>query len=260
MISGNWTAIRPMDGLMTTLSKWSVVTVLVSMISLPGLSCSAAKIPQASAAATPAASEEDEPQMAPTVAQFHFADLYIKAVNSKDLNALRRLIPPRTLACYSDRTQPYLSTWLERQFRDPIAKPYSITIEKQGTLPRSALFTLPVPPTHQINIKTTLNGDEVVLGRPIAYEDGRWYETAPCPTDIGIEQFQQRQELAKQETAALDKLYAQLKDPLLADLKNLIAQGKTLEACRKYAAATRIDYQRGCQVVRKLAATMGEGK
>lgn len=245
---------------MTTISKWSAVMLLISMLSSPGVRALAANTPQASAAATPAPSDEDEPQMAPTAEQLRFADRYIKAVNSKDLNALRRLIPPRTLACYSDRTQQYLSSWLERQIQDPIAKPYSVTIEKQGELPRSALFTLPVPPTHQIDIRTKLNGDEVVMGRPIAYEDGRWYETAPCPTDVGMEQFQQRQELAKQESAALGKLYAQLKDPLRADLKNLIAQGKTLEACRKYSAATRIDYQRGCQVVRRLAANMGEGK
>jgi len=214
--------------------------------------------PAPSAAATASADNEDagSPQMQPSEEQMRFAREYVKAVNSRDLKALRRLIPPKTLACFNERNEVYLTTWLERQFADPIAEPYTVTVEKDepDQLPRSALFTLPVVPTHQINITTKIGGEEVVLGRPIAYQDGRWYETAPCPTDVGMRNFLRKREIAKSKSARADALYAKLKDPLKSDLKKLIQQDKRQEACRRYATAAKVDIQTGCAVVKRLAA------
>src|SRR5581483_10362086 len=145
--------------------------------------------PAPSAAASPADEDKEPEQLAPSEGQLRFAEQYIKAVNSKDLNAMRRLVAPKTLACFTPRTQPYLDSWLTRQMRDPISKPYKITVEKNDASdePRTMLFTMPVPSTYQMNITTSIEGEEVVLGRPIAYADGKWYEAAPCPTDVGMD-------------------------------------------------------------------------
>lgn len=213
-----------------------------------------------SAVATPkAAAEEEADQLAPTEAQLHFANQYVKAVNGKDVKALRQMIAPETLACYTPRTEPYLTNWLTRQTMDTIKEPYTIKVEKRDEedMPRSALITMPVAPTHQLDIIGTINGKEQVMGRPIVYENGRWYETAPCPTDLGMEQFTNRNEKARRDSEHMEQLYANLKDPLKSDLKNLISQNKIAEACTKYAAAEKTDFKTGCRVVKRLAASMG---
>ena len=198
-------------------------------------------------------------QSAPSAEQVRFAHDYIKAVNSHDPKALRRLVAPRTLACYNARTEPYLTQWLARQTKDQISEPYSITVEpyKDSEFHPSALFTLPVTPTHQMNITIRSNGSDVVFGRPIAYQDGRWYVTAPCPTDMGIDKLVSGEERRAKQTERLDALYNGLKDPMLSNLKDLIRQNRIGEACTKYALAEKIDYLTGCKVVKRLAGSMG---
>jgi len=211
-----------------------------------------------SAHPTPQSSDESI-QSAPSAGQVQFAHEYIAAVNAHDTKALRRMVAPRTLACYNARTEPYLTQWLDRQTRDQIPQPYSITVEpyKDSEFHPSALFTLPVAPTHQMNITIQSNGNEVVLGRPIAYQNGRWYVTPPCPTDLGIDKLISSENRRAKQAAQLEALYTGLKDPMLSDLKNLIRQNRIGEACTKYALAEKIDYLTGCKVVKRLAASMG---
>jgi hypothetical protein len=218
----------------------------------------------AQAASSPSARPTEGPsdnrvQSAPSEGQLRFAKAYIAAVNANDLKALRLLVAPKTLACYSERTEPYLTQWLMRQTGDPISQPYTITVEAydEGELHTSALFTLPVQPTHQMNISTSTDENDVVLGRPIAYQDGRWYETAPCPTDLGMEQLLKRDRKVAAKKAQLDALYDGLKDPMRSDLKKLISQNRIGEACDKYTRAQKIDFITGCTVVKRLAASMG---
>jgi len=207
-----------------------------------------------SAKPTPESSEASV-QSPPSQEQLRFANEYIKAVNDGDLKALRRLVAPRTLACYNARTEPYLTQWLARQTHDPISEPCKITVEpyEDSEIHASTLYTLPVPPTHQMNFST---GD-VVLGRPIAYQNGRWYVTAPCPTDLGMEMLVKREKRSAAQQARFDALYNGLKDPMLSDLKKLIGENRINDACAKYTIAEKIDYKTGCAVVKRLAASMG---
>src|SRR5262245_18404568 len=218
------------------------------------------------AAVSPEADSEDADdqteQLQPTKEQVRFVREYVSAVNNKDLEAMLRLVPPKTLACYTDRTRPYLNDWLRKQFDDPIATPYEITVEtrEESDLPRTVLFTLPVVPSFQVNISTKLRGEDKTLGRPIAYEHGQWYEAAPCPTDEGMAQFLKREERERAKAEGINKLYSNLSDPLRSDLKSLISGGKTELACQKYSLAAHVTYQTGCAVVHMLAANMKNSK
>jgi hypothetical protein len=212
---------------------------------------------EAFAASSPAKDDDaDAPQLQLSPEQLRFADRYIKAVNSRDLKALRELIAPKSLACFTARTEPYLTGWLQSQLEEPISTPYTLTVEKRDEhdMPETMLFILPLPPTYQMNITTKVGDQDFVIGRPIAFQDGRWYEIAPCPTDLGMEQFVKRQQAIKKEAALVDQLYTQLKDPLLSDLKSLIARGKSKEACDKYATAAKVQRRTACEVIEKLAA------
>ena len=239
-------------------SKSRVVALIVLMVTAWGARGLAQTAPSPSSHPTPEVSDE-RVQSAPSRGQLRFATQYIKAVNAHDMKALRRLVAPKTLACYNPRTEPYLTQWLERQTNHPISEPYTITVERyeDSELNPSALYTLPVAPTYQINISTQNNGNDVVLGRPIAYQEGQWYETAPCPTDLGMDQLVDREHRTAAKQARLDALYNGLKDPTLSDLKTLISENRIGEACTKYAVAEKIDYITGCAVVKRLAGSMG---
>jgi hypothetical protein len=221
--------------------------LLITLLALLGAAAVSRAFAQShvKSTAAPGPDEEEAPQLTPSAGQLEFAARYVKAVDNKDKEALRKLIAPKVLACYDARTKPYLDNWLARQMQDQISKPYQVTIEKRGPadLPKSALFTLPVPPTHQINIITRIDGEEMAVGRPIAYQDGQWYEAAPCPTDLGMEHFARRRATVQKKAARIDQLYANLKDPLKSELKTMIEQRRIPDACRKYAAANKVPYQ-----------------
>lgn len=195
------------------------------------------------------------PQFTPTEEQMKFAGAYIKAVNDNDAEGLRKLIAPKSLACFNSRNEYYLDQWIERQLKDQIASPYKVTVEEVGAddQPTTTLFTLPVPPTHQLDIETTLNGRRVTIGRPIAYQDGGWYEIAPCPTDAGMAlAAKQQQHIIDQQNKAA-KLYATLSPAFKKSLVQLLLQNKGGDACQRAATELHVDVNTGCGVVRILA-------
>ena len=150
------------------LSKFHLVALVALLFVATAPRAFAQKHPQPVATASPDAEDEETPQLAPLEGQLEFAARYVKAVNDKDLDGLRKLVAPKALACYTARTMPYLDSFLKRQIQDTVSKPYTITIETRGAadLPKSSLFTLPVPPTHQMNISSRVDDEDVVLAGP----------------------------------------------------------------------------------------------
>lgn len=200
------------------------------------------------------------PQFPPTPAQLTFADAYVKAVNGGDAAALRKLIAPKALACFNQHNEIFLDEWIERQLQDQVAPSYKITIEELDTsdMGKTRLFTLPVMPTHQLDISTTLDGREVTIGRPIAYQDGRWYEIAPCPTDLGVRHsIQRRQHFAYQRKQA-QELYNSLSPAFKKTLYQLLLQNQTAQACRQTSLQLKVDLQTGCRVAQVLLTAMNE--
>jgi hypothetical protein len=202
------------------------------------------------------------PQFPPTPEQLKLATAYIKAINDGDEAALRKLIAPKALACFNKNNEIFLDEYLERQMLDQIAQPYQITIEEfdPSDMGKTRLFTLPVPPTHQMNISTKLRGRDVTIGRPIAYQDGRWYEIAPCPTDLGLRHSIQREKhIAMLQNQAL-QLYNSLTPAFKKSLYQLLLQDKGGEACQKTSAQLKVDLQTGCRVAQVMETAMEERK
>ncbi|MGB6089050.1 MAG: hypothetical protein WBG26_06115 [Candidatus Binataceae bacterium] len=194
------------------------------------------------------------PEFPPTPAQLKFAQAYVKAVNDGDAAALRKLIAPKALACFNHKNEIYLDEWIDRQLRDQIAPAYRITIEEldASDMVKTNLFTLPVMPTHQLDISTTLNGSDVTIGRPIAYQDGQWYEIAPCPTDVGVRHSIQRQQHFTYQQKQAQMLYNSLSPAFKKNLYQLLIQNQTGQACRQTSAQLKVDLQTGCRVAQVL--------
>ncbi|HVA80171.1 MAG TPA: hypothetical protein VNF29_04545 [Candidatus Binataceae bacterium] len=206
------------------------------------------------------APEPPIPQFPPTREQMKLAHAYIKAVNDGDAAAFRKLIAPKALACFNQHNEVFLDEWIGRQLLDPIPKPYRITIENlaSGNLGTSRLFTMPVMPTHQMDISTRLNGRDVVLGRPIVYEDGHWYEIAPCPTDLGVRHSIRRQDLIDARQKQDRELYNSLPPAFKQSLLQLLLQNKGEEACQKTSVQLKVDARTGCRVANVLARALDQ--
>lgn len=198
------------------------------------------------------------PQFPPTPAQLKFADAYVKAVNDGDAGALRKLIAPKALACFNKKNEIFLDEWIERQLRDQIAPAYKITIEEldASDMGKTKLFILPVVPTHQLDISTTLNGRAVTLGRPIAYQDGEWYEIAPCPTDLGVRHSITRQQHFTEQQKQAAKLYISLSPAFKKKLYQMLLNNQMAQACRETSAQLKVDVQTGCRVAQVLLTAM----
>lgn len=198
--------------------------------------------------------ETPVPEFPPTPAQLKFADAYVKAVNDGDAAALRKLIAPKALACFNKKNEIFLNEWIERQLRDQIAPSYKITIEQfdASDMGKSKLFTLPVMPTHQLDISTTLNGRAVTIGRPIAYQDGEWYEIAPCPTDLGVRHSLQRQRHLTDQQKKAAMLYNSLSPAFKKQLYQLLIANQMAQACKETSAQLKVDIPTGCRVAQIL--------
>ncbi len=198
------------------------------------------------------------PEYAPTSAQLKFAEAYVKAISDGDKAEFRKLIAPKALACFNQKNEVFLDEWIDRQMRDLIEQPYKITIEQldPDDMGKSRLFTLPVPPTHQMDINTKLNGQEVSIGRPIVYQDGQWYEIAPCPTDAGVRHALRRQQYFARQHQQDVKLYNSLPPDFKKALYQLLMQDKAAEACDKTKDQLKVDLKTGCRVAAVLAAAI----
>lgn len=195
-----------------------------------------------------------------TLAQLQFADQYIRAVNDSDSAAMRKLIAPKSLACFNKDNEVFLDEWIGRQLRDQIAKPYKLSVEQidPAEFIKTKLFTLPLAPTHQLDIATKVNGRAVTIGRPIVYQDGRWYEIAPCPTDLGLRHTRRRiMALNEQRQHAID-LYNSLPEAFRKNLYQLLLQDRGEEACRQTSERLKVDLKTGCRVADVLWKAMNE--
>lgn len=213
-----------------------------------------AKRPVAEPASTPV------PMFPPTPAQLKFADAYVKAVNGGDAVAFRKLIAPKALACFNKKNEIFLDEWIERQLKDQIAPSYKITIEELDPtdMGKSHLFTLPVMPTHQLDISTILNGQAVTIGRPIAYHGGQWYEIAPCPTDLGVRHSILRQQHFADQQKKTEKLYNSLSPAFKKNLYQLLLQNKMAQACQQTSIQLKVDSATGCRVAQVLQTAMNQ--
>ncbi|MGC1676574.1 MAG: hypothetical protein WA740_03485 [Candidatus Binataceae bacterium] len=216
--------------------------------------------------ASPTGPHHDEPESAPvpefppTPAQLKFADAYVKAVNDGDAAALRKLIAPKALACFNPKNEIFLDEWIERQLADQIAPAYKITIEEidASDMGKTHLFTLPVVPTHQLDISTTLSGRAVTIGRPIVFQDGQWYEIAPCPTDLGVRHSRLRQQHLDYQKKQAQALYNSLSPAFKRNLYQLLLQHQTTKACQQTSAQLKVNLQTGCRVAQVLQTAMDQ--
>lgn len=180
-------------------------------------------------------------------AQRIFVDAYVRAVNNRDRNALRKLIAPSVLNCYNGDSRIFLDDWLRRRIRSRISQNFqAVFAPYEGGLHESSMATVPAQATHILKITYQDGAQTVTIDRPVEKENSKWYLVLRCPTEKG----RQRLEMwAQQRQEHVEELYSRLGDPLVARLRKLIREGRRDEAVSQCASALKVDKKTAHDVV-----------
>src|SRR5207248_10054192 len=173
---------------------------------------------------------------------------YVAAITAHDAAALKALYHPATRACMNAENADFFEFLFssDLRFESDLKEGYKLTgfdtadpsiVEGNamgGMLPQ------PVAPTHQFQIDTM--GTRVVTIVHLAAEkDGTWFIIAGCPTEKGLAMFRERRGQGAQQQAQTRDLVSKLGEPLLSEIKELLAQNRRIDAIKRYQDAAKVD-------------------
>jgi hypothetical protein len=172
-----------------------------------------------------------------------FIKEYVAAVNAKDVEKLKRLVHPKCLVCINNENRDYYHDYFSSEIKESIPDNYKIgnvkSIGKDEPVLMPEAFSYPVRPTHWVQVDFERGPyDSTSILRQIVKLNDTWFMVVPCPTPNTVKQFRGakiRREKRKERAKALFK---ELKDPLLSELKELLKEGKKIQAWKRYRAET----------------------
>ena len=169
---------------------------------------------------------------------------WLKAMRTNDKVELTRFLHPQVRACINDRTREFFD------FGD-LLKPEGLTPQHRITkltplsgpgnlfgLPEDA-FAYPVQPAYELILDAGQEDPQII--RYLAPSGGSWYFVEPCPNEKGLAFFHESLAKGAEQKRQVALLVAQLKDPLLSELKDLLKQHRKIDAVKKYQQATGQD-------------------
>jgi hypothetical protein len=184
-----------------------------------------------------------------------FVKEYVAAVNSKDSAKLKALVHPKCLAAINDENKEFFTDYFERGFHSAIPADYKKKMEiikPDDPLLFGDMLTYPIRPTHsmQISFQTEKSGSMII--RQLINENGQWFDVVPTPKPETLVKMKEAKAESQKDEARAKELFAALKDPLLAELKEFLKAGNEIEALKKYSAASGESYGMGRRVLALL--------
>lgn len=174
-----------------------------------------------------------------------FAPHLVAAINGKKLEPRKALLHPKTLACITPLARPLIDDSLADQFRYNIPADYRSRVDalpSDRPLAVSDGVVLPVRPTHQILLDwQTGQATNVTFVVQVAYADGGWREVWPCISDDKVPAMRAANEARRQQRLRAQTLATSLPQGLRKELLELIAEGRKIDAIKRYQDATKED-------------------
>ena len=172
-----------------------------------------------------------------------FAADYVAAVNSQDVERLRRLIHPKSLACITDQNRDFFDELFTRDLRRRLVGPFRVVsvsaLTTNATGAPLEMATYPIAPTHRIQIDVqTGPTSSVTVIRDLLLNGTVWLAVVPCPTANGLGAFRAARRASAEQQARATALVAQLREPLRSELTGLLQEGRRVEAMKRYSAAS----------------------
>jgi len=123
-----------------------------------------------------------------------FAPRLVAAINGKNADRRRALLHPKTLACITRETRPFIEQSLADQFRYTIPADYRSRVEAipaERPLQVADGVTFPLRPTHQVQLDGQTGPQQGVtfVGR-VAYTESAWGDGWPCITPTKVQAVQ----------------------------------------------------------------------
>ena len=196
--------------------------------------------------------------------QVDFVKSYVSAMQTKDRVAALKLLHPTLRACVTNRTRPFFDYLVTQQMTGFPSGAYAkLTIGPVKPKSEPSLwnfvpaksFPYPVRPTHDITIEFG-NGSVTYFSDllEVAPSGDSWYWVTACPNADGVRFFAMMQAKAAAQKAKAKKLAAKVHEPLLSEMKRLIAANDTFGAAQAYQKATGSDFSTAMSVVDALAS------
>jgi len=114
--------------------------------------------------------------------------------------------------------------------------------------------TYPVPATHLLGMSfATEDGGTATVNQMIGQENGRWYETQPCPTELGMQQFAQKQQMRTRDRQRAKAEMARVTEPLKSQLLAYIAKRDNADAMTLCMRSLHVDMRTAHGIVAILA-------
>ena len=193
-----------------------------------------------------------------TPQQREFGERMVAALRKKDREAIKKLVAPKSLACFDDHNNAFLKKWLDKHFRYAIPVHHRLSVSKiSPDAPTGSKYaTYPVAPTYVLEIEFDRGeGGSITLNRMLGQQDGKWYEVVPCPTQLGMDRLNKvepRSNVSNEER--VKQAYAQVKEPLASQIRALLAKNDFANAWKLCAGSLNLDIGTARQVVAKIAS------
>lgn len=198
--------------------------------------------------AVPLAASADSPDR-----PLDFAPRLVAAINGKNLERRMALLHPKSLACLTRETRPFIEDSLGRQFRHSIPAGHQSAVETvaadfQLTVADGVEF--PLRPTHALHIDwETAPFKSVTIIALVAYAEGGWREVLPCIKPEKAAELQAAREARRKQDERVKSLAANMPPALRANISRLVAEGRKIDAIKEYQSATGEDLSTARSVV-----------
>ena len=190
-------------------------------------------------------------------AQRTFAQEYLSAITSPDIERYKKLLHPRTRACINAQNADFFKSVFERRVnriaRNPQTRVEKIKDYKMFHPTRSNGLSYPSRPSHIFYIDLVSTGSrQSALIIYSVRENGIWYEVLPCPSSKSLEMMRESQRRDAAETIQARALADSLQEPLRTELMALLQEEGPVSATKRYAEATQVELTMARRVVRAL--------
>jgi hypothetical protein len=185
-----------------------------------------------------------------------FAPRLVAAINGKNVDRRKELLHPKTLACITPQTQSFIEESLADQFRYNIPASYKSrfdVIPADRPLAVADGVTFPLRPTHQVQIDWETGPQQgVTFVAMVAYTGSGWREVWPCISPQKVPAMQTAKDMRRQQDERVQSLAAKMPQALRAEVTRLVAEGRKIDAIKRYQDATKEDLSTSKSVVERI--------
>lgn len=202
-----------------------------------------------------AVAPSSSPDMTP--AQRTFAQAYLSAITSPDIERYKRLLHPRTRACMTPANAEFFNTIFARRVGRFARNPHlSVRKLKDAGLINAAKhngLAYPDRPSHAFEINLISSGPNQYAITAFAVRDnGIWYEVLPCPSAKSLEVMKEAKIRAVADSIKAREVADTLQEPLRGEIVALLKDEGAVSASQRYSAVAQIDLAMARRVIKAL--------